>query len=65
LLWGLYRSEHESTIEFKDWATDVPVALADAAVDAWKDGSPSRADTRAVKSFIEDKLGGWIARQVS
>jgi hypothetical protein len=64
LLLGLYRFEHESTSEFKKWAGDAPGAFADAVVDAWKAGSPSRADVAAVKAFIEDELGGWGARLV-
>jgi len=59
LLLGLYRFDHESTSKFKDWAPDAPSAFADSVVDAWKDGSPSRADVKAVRAFIEDELGGW------
>jgi len=64
LLLGLYRFEHESTSEFKDWAGDAPSIFADAVVDTWKAGSPSRPDVKAVKAFIEDELCGWGARLV-
>jgi len=50
--------------EFKDWAPDAPIVFAETVVDAWKDGAPSQADVAAVKSFIEDELGGWGARLV-
>jgi hypothetical protein len=59
LLLGLERFEHESTTEFKDWAPDAPLAFAETVLDAWKAGSPSRADVKAVNTFIEDELGGW------
>ncbi len=64
LLLGLYRFKRESTSEFKDWAGDAPSIFADAVVDAWKAGSPSQADVKAVKAFIEDELFGWGARRV-
>jgi len=28
-------------------------------VNAWKDGSPGRADVKVLKTFIEDELCGW------
>lgn len=62
LLLGLYQFEHESTSEFKNWAPDAPDSFAWAVVDAWKAGTPDRADIAALKAFIEDKLSGWGAR---
>lgn len=64
LLLGLYQFEHESTSEFKDWAPGSPLIFAESVVDAWKAGSPNRADIAALKTFIEDELGGWGARFV-
>ena len=61
LLLGLYRFKHESTSEFKDWAPDAPGIFAETVVDAWKAGSPSRADVKAVKACVEDEVGGWGA----
>jgi len=61
LLLGLYRFDHESTSKFKDWAPDAPSGFAWVVVDAWKAGAPSRADVKAVKAFIENKLYGWEA----
>jgi len=61
LLLGLYRFEHESTSEFKGWAPDAPLIFAETVVDAWKAGSPSPADVRALEAFIEEKLDGWGA----
>jgi len=64
LLLGLHRFKRESTSEFKDWAGDAPSIFADAVLDAWKAGAPSRADVAAVRAFIEDELFGWGARLV-
>ena len=64
LLLGLHRFKHESTSEFKDWAPDAPNSFAWTVVDAWKAGAPSRADVKAVKTFIEEELFGWGARLV-
>jgi hypothetical protein len=61
LLLGLYQFDHESRSKFKDWAPDAPGIFAETVVDAWKAGSPSRADVKAVKAFIEDELYGWEA----
>ena len=62
LLMGLYRFKRESMSEFKDWAPDAPIIFAEAVVDAWKEGLPSRADNAAVKAFVEEELGGWGVR---
>ena len=59
LLAGFYLFEHESATQFKDWAGDAPIIFAESVVDAWKAGTPSKADVAAVKAFIEDELGGW------
>jgi hypothetical protein len=64
LLLGLHRFERESTSEFKDWASDAPDAFAEAVVDAWKAGAPSRADVEAVRKFVEDELGLRGARRL-
>jgi hypothetical protein len=64
LLLGLYQFDHESRSKFKDWAPDAPSEFAWAVVDAWKAGSPSRADVKAVKAFIEKELDRWGARLV-
>ena len=64
LLLGLYRFEDQSASSFKEWAPDTAGIFADAVVDAWKAGSPSRADVKALKAFIEEELSGWGPRLV-
>lgn len=61
LLRGLYRFEHESTSEFKNWVPDAPIIFAEAVVNAWKAGSPNKSDARALKAFVVEELGGWGA----
>ena len=62
LLLGLYRFEHESKSEFKNWAVDAPAAFAEAVIDVWKEGSPGRADVQEVKRFIDEELNGWVTQ---
>ena len=61
LLLGLYRFEHESTNEFKDWAAGEPAEFARKVIERWKDGSPSPADVREVRQSVNDQLNGWIS----
>lgn len=35
--------------------------MATMVVKAWKAGAPSQADIAAVRTFIEEELGGWGA----
>ena len=64
LLLGLYRFDDESTSEFKDWAPDAPSVFAEEVVTVWKDGAPSRAALKALRTFVEEELGRWGARLV-
>jgi hypothetical protein len=64
LLLGLYRFENESPSRFKEWAPGAAGIFADAVVDAWKAGSPRRADVKALRTFIEEELFGWGPRLV-
>ncbi|MFQ5858570.1 MAG: hypothetical protein ACE5LU_23470 [Anaerolineae bacterium] len=61
LLLGLFKFDHESPSEFKDWAGGGVGHFDWAVVDAWKAGGPSRADRAAVKGFVEEELAGWGA----
>ena len=49
----------EGLAAHKNWAPDATGIVADAVVEAWKAGSPSQADVKAVRAFIEEKLYGW------
>lgn len=53
--------EYQSRSKFRDWAPDVVSECAWFVVDAWKAGTPSRADRAAVKAFIAEELAGWGA----
>ena len=61
LLLGFYQFQHESTSKFKNWAPDAPIIFAEAVVDAWKAGSPTKSDIKALKAFVTAELGGWGA----
>ena len=60
LLLGLYRFEHESTNEFKDWAVDESAEFAREVIRRWKSGSPSQEDIREVRHVIDGQLKGWV-----
>jgi len=60
LLLGLYRFEHESTNEFKDWAVDESAEFAREVIRRWRGGTPSRADVREVRHIIDEQLKGWV-----
>jgi hypothetical protein len=64
LLLGLYKFEDESMAKFKDWAPDAPGIFAGEVVGVWKAASPSRADIKALRTFIEGELFSWGARLV-
>lgn len=61
LLFGLHRFGHESTSEFKNWASDAPSGIACTVMEAWRMGDPSQADIAALKVFTEDELRDWKA----
>ena len=64
LLLGLWRFEHESTNEFKDWAPDAPLGFAGVVLDAWQQELPKGADVKTVKAFLKDELHGWGAQEL-
>ena len=56
---GLYEFEHESASQFKDWATDLPVAYAEIALEKWREGKPPSSAIHAMQNFIEENLLHW------
>ena len=51
--------EHISTSEFLNSAPAAPIIFAETVVDAWKAGSPTKNDHKAIRAFITEELGGW------
>ena len=52
--------EYNADTEFRTWAPDLASIFAGEVVYEWKKGSPSRAERRAMKRFVEEELsGGW------
>jgi hypothetical protein len=62
LLLGCCRFEHEAETEFKDWAPDAMYVSAEAVLDIWKEGNPSRGEVESVRAFMEQRLNGWGPR---
>ena len=61
LLLGLYRFEHESTNELKDWAVGESAEFAREVIRRWESGSPSEEDIRDVRYVIDEELKSRIA----
>lgn len=59
LLQGLYQFEHESASEFKNWATDLPAAHAEAALAKWRAGSPPLEMVVTMRDFAQQELPHW------
>jgi hypothetical protein len=59
LMQGLYEFEHESKSQFKDWATDLPIAYAESALEKWRAGKPKPSAITEMRNFIEENLFHW------
>lgn len=59
LLQGLYEFEHNSNSQFKDWATDLPSAYAEIALERWQAGKPIPSARKKMRNFIQAKLLRW------
>ncbi len=59
LLQGLYAFEHESKSQFKEWATDLPLAHAEMTLEKWRDGKPTPSAMKRMQAFIEENLPHW------
>ena len=58
---GLYRYEHESTSEFREWALDTPIECAGALLADWRERGPDSACTAAMDGFIGERCPNWAA----
>jgi len=59
LVQGLYQFEHESTSEFKDWATDLPAGHAEMALEKWRAGGPTPEMIAALRDLLQKDLPNW------
>ncbi|HNX76426.1 MAG TPA: hypothetical protein PLM07_17930 [Candidatus Rifleibacterium sp.] len=59
ILQGIYKFEHESKSDFKDWASDAPLDRFVDILNAWKSSFPSEKDHVAMKKFLEKNCPNW------
>jgi len=59
LLKGIYLFEKESSIEYKDWAADVPKNYFGCILDEWKKRPDSQEDNAEVDKYIKENFPGW------
>lgn len=59
LLLGFYEFEYKSKTEFKNWATDAPLAFAEETLITWIEKNPSVENRRKMRAFIEKETPRW------
>lgn len=60
VLKGLYKYEHESKSEFKDWVADVPGECYDHLLGEWRKLNKSKKDDKGMDSFLERECSKWV-----
>ena len=56
---GIYRYEHESKSEFREWCSDVPIECAGYLLDTWRERNPGTPRTQAMDEFIQRRCPKW------
>ena len=59
IILGLYRFEHESKSEFKQWAEDIPADCAGNLLEEWRERNPEQARIGARHAFIRERCPKW------
>jgi hypothetical protein len=59
VLWGIYRFEHESECEFKDWASDVPGECFDYLEEEYKKRCKDKKQVKRIEDFIVKECSKW------
>jgi hypothetical protein len=59
LILGIYRYEHESKSEFREWAVDVLIECASAALTEWRERGQDSSSGAAMDQFIRDRCPNW------
>ncbi len=58
---GIYRFEHESKSEFKQWAADAPAEFASNLLEDWRSRNPEQAAIDAMDAFIRKRCPKWAS----
>lgn len=56
---GIYRYEHESKSEFREWAEDVPIECTGYLLDKWRKRNQRTASSQAMNDFIQSRCPKW------
>ena len=59
VLKGLYKYEHESKSEFKDWASDIPGECYGHLLEEWRKLNKSKKDGKDMDSFLKRECSEW------
>lgn len=60
ILLGLYRYDHESDSEFKDWAADIPINLFGALLDKWRKKTGNYSRKTEIDAFCQQMCPKWM-----
>ena len=56
---GIYRYQHESKSEFREWSVDIPIECAGDLLTQWRERGQDSASTTAMDEFIRDRCPNW------
>ena len=56
---GIYRYEHESKSEFREWSVDIPLECAGNLLTRWRERNQNSAFNAAMDAFIRDRCPNW------
>jgi hypothetical protein len=62
VLKGIYRYEHESRSEFRDWATDIPAECFGHLLLEWKKKVGNDNSLNEIREFVEKECSMWARR---
>ncbi len=60
VLKGIYRFDHESKSEFKDWSVDVPGECFSYLFNEWEKRCKDTKEIKEMNSFLEKECSEWI-----
>ncbi|WP_027371367.1 hypothetical protein [Desulfovermiculus halophilus] len=60
ILLGLYRFDHESRSEFKNWAVDIPPNLFGDLLDKWREKTGNYSRKTEIDAFCQQMCPKWM-----
>ena len=59
LILGIYRYEHDSKSEFREWSVDIPLECAGHGLREWRERGQGLAFAEAMDEFIQQRCPNW------